>query len=183
MMQGMRQIASAGAVAVLLLTAGCGPKAGHDEPTNPTAPVPSSSPSHQPSPAGSDGKAITFGKRGVTVQTAADAAKLTGTSDEFKSFVVDLATHLERPSGASDCFIGITVDAYDPSGFARGAVNDCGGYVALWGRQDGAWKELIGTQDAWSCAELKKFRVPSSLVDTCVGGGQGARMKQVPYSG
>jgi len=93
-----------------------------------------------------------------------------------------LATHLERPAGGEDCFIGVTVDAYDPAGFARGGVNDCGGYVALWGRRDGVWKELIGTQDAWTCTDLRKFGLPPGLVTTCIGPVNGA-MKEVPYKG
>ena len=81
----------------------------------------------------------------------------------------------------------VIVDAvlkYDPAGFAVGGVNDCGGYAALWGRKDGAWKELIGTQDAWLCSDLKKYGVPAhGVVRTCIGGSKPSEMKEVPYTG
>ena len=89
--------------------------------------------------------------------------------------VMDLPGH-----GLSDA----PFDGYDPAGFAVGGVNDCGGYAALWGRKDGAWKELIGTQDAWLCSDLKKYGVPAhGVVRTCIGGSKPSEMKEVPYTG
>lgn len=105
---------------------------------------------------------------GVEVRKPEDAAKLTGTSAEFKAFVVKSALSIERPD-APNCG-GITVQKYDPAGFAIGGVDECGGYAAIWGKKDGRWKELIGTQDAWSCTELHKFGVPPTIVDKCVSG-------------
>jgi hypothetical protein len=176
MMLHMRQIASAAAVTTLLLTVGCGAKPGPDAP-QPHTPG-STATSGAPTDPASSSKAITFGDKGVFIQTADDVAKLTGTSAAFKAFIANRAAHLQPPAGANDCEVGVTVNVYDPTGFARGAVNECGGYVALWGRQDGTWKELIGTQDEWACADLRKFNVPPTISDTCY-----ESMKSVPYRG
>jgi len=184
MMLSMRQIAHVMAAAALLVTTACGPKPDPSEHANSSPAAPSGAMSGGPdrSAAVTPSRIINFGEKGVEVQKADDVAKLRGTSEEFKAFIADLATHLERPAGGEDCFIGVTVDAYDPAGFARGGVNDCGGYVALWGRKDGTWKELIGTQDAWTCSDLKKHGLPPGLVPTCIGTVDG-EMKEVPYTG
>jgi hypothetical protein len=179
MMQSMRQIASAGAIAALLLTAGCGPRSGPDpaESINPTAgrtsdvPVPDS-----------DVPAVIHFDEGdiheVFIEQPSDVDKLRGTSPEFKAFVAAQVENLASTPATSECEIGVGVAAYAPSGFARGSVSACGGYAALWGIRDGRWKELIGTQDLWSCADLRKFKVPVGLVDTCY-----QSMKEVPYTG
>jgi len=176
MMQSMRQIASAAAAAALLLLPGCGPKAEPAEPGTP--PAMSSTPT--PSSSGSD-RVIRFDQgdeHEVFIQKATDVDKLTGTSPQFKSFIADQVANLTPPAGANDCEVGIGVAIYDPSGFARGGVNACGGYAALWGIQDGQWKELIGTQDLWACSDLRKFKVPSTIADSCY-----QSMKKVPYRG
>jgi hypothetical protein len=184
MMQTMRLIAHVAAATALLLAAGCSTKTDSAKPDEATTVQPGGAMSAAPatSTPPTPSRIVDFGEKGVEVQTAADAAKLKGTSEEFQEFIADLATHLERPAGGEDCFVGVTVAAYDPAGFARGGVNDCGGYVALWGRKDGRWKELIGTQDAWTCADLKKFGLPPGLVTTCIGPVKG-EMKEVPYTG
>jgi len=181
MMQSMRQIASAAAAAALLLLTSCGTKPDAAEPVNPPAmsraPSPSATP---PSTNGSSG-VIRFDegdKDELFIEKPADVEKLTGTSPEFKSFIADQVANLTPPAGANDCQVGVGVAIYDPAGFARGGVNACGGYAALWGIQDGKWKELIGTQDLWACADLRKYKVPSTIADTCY-----ESMKEVPYAG
>ena len=64
------------------------------------------------------------------------------------------------------------------TGFALGHISACGGYVALWGKEGGSWKELIGTQELWACSDLRKHKIPTGLVDTCY-----ESMKEVPYTG
>ena len=62
----------------------------------------------------------------------------------------------------------MTVKSLRTDGYAVGAVNKCGGYVALWAIVDGDWKEIDATQDLWDCAVLAKYRVPSDIAgDTC----------------
>jgi hypothetical protein len=176
MMQIMRLIASAAAAAALLLLPGCGPKAEPAEPDNPAAMSSAPAPS-----AGGSNRVIRFGEGGeheVFIRKATDVDKLTGTSPAFKAFIADQAANLTPPAGANDCDVGVGVAIYDPAGFARGGVNACGGYAALWGIQDGKWKELIGTQDLWACADLRKFKVPATMTNTCY-----QSMKEVPYKG
>lgn len=176
MMLDMRQIAFAAAAAALLLITGCSPTPNPDpaEPVNP----PSTSVSPKSPATGAASRVITFGKRGAFIKSADEVSQLKGTSPEFQEFIADLADHLQPPAGSTDCAVGVTVNLYDPTGFARGAINECGGYAALWGRQDGRWKELIGTQDLWSCTDLRKFKVPSTIADTCY-----TSKKAVPYTG
>lgn len=179
MMQSMRQIASAAAAVALLLTAGCGPQHRSENKPGNSATV-SELPSPSASSSTSRSNVIRFGEgeHEVFIEKAADVAKLKGTSPAFKAFIADQVANLTPPNGPNECAIGVGVSVYDPAGFARGGVNDCGGYVALWGIQNGKWKELIGTQDLWSCAELRKYSVPSTIVDTCY-----ESRKEVPYTG
>lgn len=183
MMQSMRQIASAAAAAALLLLTACGPKPDPAEPVNPpamsSAPAPSATATS--SSANSTDGVVRFDRGDndeLFIEKPADVEKLTGTSPEFKAFIADQVANLTPPAGANDCQVGVGVAIYDPAGFARGGVNACGGYAALWGIQDGKWKELIGTQDLWACADLRKFKVPSTIADTCY-----ESMKEVPYKG
>lgn len=47
---------------------------------------------------------------------------------------------------------------------ALGAVNDCGGYTAIWGDIGYGWHELIGQQYEFVCQELHDDGVPVGLV-------------------
>jgi hypothetical protein len=179
MMLTMRRIVLAALAVALLLLTGCMSQPSPDpaEPINP--PTASSTPSPSTSSGAKD--VIRFDQgddHELFIEKASDVEKLTGTSAEFKAFIADQVANLTPPAGATDCAIGVGVAVYDPSGFARGGVNACGGYAALWGIQDGKWKELIGTQDLWACADLRKYKVPSTMADTCY-----ESMKEVPYKG
>lgn len=122
---------------------------------------------------------IDYGTRGVQVQKRADTARLEDTPQDFRDFIAGVAANLGGGSD-TDCFVGVTVNVYDPAGFARGAVNDCGGYAAIWGKKDGRWKELLGTQMGWLCTDLKKNRVPTSVSKTCIKAGS---FKELRYDG
>lgn len=106
-------------------------------------------------------------KHGLEVFTTAAVSKLTGTSDAFKQFVT---ANIERLSATNktlcpNAAVGFVVNKYATSGYAMGSVADCGGYGALWGVRDGAWKELIATQDIWHCGQLHQYGVPKGLLD------------------
>lgn len=166
MMLSVKQIAYVAAVAAMLFVSGCGPTAQPVSPSDkPSSPVTAS---QSTGPSDAAGQVIDYGPEGVEIRQASDAAKLTGTSHEFKSFIVDLATH---PASSSDCQVTaavITVAKYDPSGFAVGDVfSKCDGYVAFWGKKDGRWKELMGAQAVPLCAEFDKFGIPPAIAGDC----------------
>jgi hypothetical protein len=130
-----------------------------------TAPDPTPTATPDPTPTGS------FPKDGVEISSEADIAKLTGTSDAFKAFILAQYRKLEQYGQANcpDAEHGVRVNKYDPTGFALGGVNDCGGYVALWSVQNGVWKEALGTQDEWRCGDLTRFSVPDGFAGQCHG--------------
>ncbi len=80
----------------------------------------------------------------------------------------------------------ITLDALRTDGFALGDVatrprRHCdtgGGYIAIWAVRKGAWKQVIGTQEAVECRRLEKFHIPAELgIDQCYEGND-----LVPYT-
>lgn len=119
---------------------------------------------------------ITYPGNGIEVVTAADAAKLTGTSQEFRDFI---ATQAEKAAteGTScpSAFHAVTVKKYSAAGYALGAVNACGGYIALWVLGDPSqnsaapqWEEGMGSQDEWDCDTLGYLGVPTSFAGDCI---------------
>jgi hypothetical protein len=105
---------------------------------------------------------------GVEVQSRADAKQLSGAPRSFKRFIGRKAQRLSDRSTCSHAYVGVTVERVRTDGFAVGGVNDCGGYAALWAVVHGHWKQIQGTQEIWSCAVLKRHRVPSSVAgNTC----------------
>ena len=108
----------------------------------------------------------------VEVRTAADADQLVGAPDSFKRFVVRTARRLAAGATCEGAYVGVTVRSLRTDGYAVGAVNECGGYVALWAVVDGRWKEIEGTQDLWDCAVLARYQVPSDIAgDNCYDAG------------
>ena len=103
---------------------------------------------------------------GVEVQGTDDEARLEGASDAFQHFIGDTAQTLADRSTCEDGYVGVTVAVLRTDGFARGGVNDCGGYAALWALVDGEWKEIDGSQEPWSCAVLDEYEVPSDVAGT-----------------
>lgn len=103
---------------------------------------------------------------GAEVQNRADARKLAGAPKSFKRFIGTYAVQLQRSSTCTNGYVGVTVERLRTDGFAIGGVNDCGGYQALWVKSHRHWKEVSGTQEAWSCHVLKRWDVPSGVVGT-----------------
>ena len=103
---------------------------------------------------------------GIFVQNRADVSHLHGAPDSFKKFVGNLAENLTAKSTCTSGSVGVTVETLRTDGYAVGAVNDCGGYQALWVQADGHWRRVEGTQDSWNCKVLHKYRVPSAVVGT-----------------
>lgn len=127
------------------------------------------SPAISPS-AGTAPRLVRYPGDGVKVSGLADADKLRGTSQAFRSFIVG-----QVPQGSADCGRGsITVAAWRADGYAVGDVFECpGGYRAIWGAPNGTWRELVGSQDIWSCADLRRWTVPTSIAgDKCVEHGK-----------
>lgn len=140
----------------------------------PSSPAPSpsaaeTSATHAPGPVVLDYTHLHKGL-GAQLSGPADVRQLKGAPEDFKTFIGGVAAQLAA-EGKSECptaFSGVTVTKVSTAGFATGGVSSCGGYVALWAKVDGSWKEAIGTQEQWDCAELTRYRVPSALVGhTC----------------
>lgn len=106
------------------------------------------------------------GSPGVEVQSSADAQELAGAPADFQEFVGTLADDLAQESTCEDGFVGVTVQVVRTDGFARGGVNDCGGYAALWVKVDGTWQEVAGSQDVWECVVLEDRAIPSDVAGT-----------------
>lgn len=62
---------------------------------------------------------------------------------------------------------------------ASGEPDSCaeGGYTAIFSERGGSWRQVIGTQEAFTCRQLSYHRVPRSMVDTCTD----YRGRQVSY--
>ena len=91
---------------------------------------------------------IRFPGDGVRVETAADVDKLAPAPQAFRDFI---AAEVARTDPQCDLPRIIHVEAVDMRGLAVGAVNECGGYIAVWGRDKTGWRELFGTQAPGPC--------------------------------
>jgi hypothetical protein len=121
------------------------------ESTEPPAPVPT----------------LDYGMDGVEIVEPGDVALLEGAPEDFKAFVARQARQAAKD--AEECpgaFHGLTVSRLIGD-YAVGSVNACGGYSAIWSKGDAGWAELLGTQEAWSCADLAADGVPDGLVAQC----------------
>lgn len=101
---------------------------------------------------------------GVALTKPSQVDRLTGTSPEFKQFMTTTVQKLIDTNTCPGAALEVSVSRYATSGYAIGGVNQCGGYAAIWGVKNGAWKELIGTQDIWYCAQLHSDGVPKGLI-------------------
>jgi hypothetical protein len=147
-------VVAAAAVAVpVALTRGGDPD-GHGNIAHTSTPTPTTT---------STPTVTTYPGTGVEVKSAADVDKLTGTSPDFRSFIVD---QLDKITGPDHCAV-IHVQKYSSAGYALGDVGSCGGYAALWVKLDGNWQEGMGTQDTWDCTTLNYLGVPRSFVGDC----------------
>ncbi len=99
----------------------------------------------------------------VTVTTAAEAAKLTRTSADFRAFVAERVTTPD----ASGCRSEFTVQAFNPDGFAAGQdfAPGCGGSQNIWGKVGGTWETIMAMQSVVECNEMKVNNIPKGLPD------------------
>jgi hypothetical protein len=177
------------AVAILLLTAGCGgsdkPKdAGDDPTTTPSPTATATTPTTAPTPTATTPTAtgatpatpastlIDYGDDGITVARGSDTAKLTGAPQDFKDFI---AADLQRQQDTKDDVCAkkpeIHVERVDTRGWAAGGtfIPQCGGNANLWAKVAGGWREVWGGQTLPDCAVLEKFRFPASVGGTQCG--------------
>ena len=145
-----------------------------ETPTTPAAPTPTQTatqPTEPTEPASSEPPApaptIDYGSEGIEVVEPGDVALLEGAPEDFKAFAARLARQLtQEGEQCPGAFHGVTVLRLTGD-FGLGGVNACGGYTALWQRGDSGWAEILGTQEAPSCADLAAHDVPEGFVD-CV---------------
>jgi len=67
------------------------------------------------------------------------------------------------------------VKRYHPDGYAQltdegvfphaGDPEKCaqGGHMAIFAKWKGQWREILGSQEAWQCSELKHYGVPKVI--------------------
>ena len=155
-------LAAAGVVLAVVVPLGFALGDGPDS-TPPITRTPSPSPTSTTTPPPAE---ITYPGAGVTVKTAADTAKLTGTTPAFRTFIAHQLGAIPGPASCAE----IDVQKYSSVGYAIGAVGGCGAYKALWVSSelnDGAWGEGQGTQDTWDCDALSYLQVPTSFAGPC----------------
>ena len=137
-----------------------------------------------------DGTLLDFGRkdgRAVLPWTGDDISRAPAS---FRKFVRSELNRLWRDElghkAACKTSPVITLDALRTDGFALGDVatrprKHCetgGGYVAIWAVRKGAWKQVIGTQEAVQCSRLEKFDIPAEIgIDQCYEGND-----VVPYT-
>jgi hypothetical protein len=105
---------------------------------------------------------------GVYIQSQSGTTLIPGTSQAFRDFIGTMAqTNTDLNTAKKLCEasgVGITVDSYATNSYALGAVNDCGGYVAIWGDIGYGWQELMSSQQEFNCQQLHDNGVPVGLV-------------------
>ena len=137
-----------------------------------------------------DGTLLDFGRkdgRAVLPWTGDDISRAPAS---FRKFVRSELNRLWRDElghkAACKTSPVITLDALRTDGFALGDVatrprKHCetgGGYIAIWAVRKGAWKQVIGTQEAVQCSRLEKFDIPAEIgIDQCYEGND-----VVPYT-
>jgi hypothetical protein len=136
-----------------------------------------------PSPQHRDGTLLDFGRkdgRAVLPWTGEDIPRAPAS---FRKFVRGELNRIWRDelghTAACRTSPVITLDTLRTDGFALGDVatrprRGCdtgGGYIAIWAVRKGAWKQVIGTQEAVECRRLEKYDIPSELgIDQCYEG-------------
>lgn len=120
------------------------------------------------------------GSYGVTISQPEQAAsKLPGSPAGFQRFVAArLQAMLAHSGGCPRKYASITVARVRTDGYARGDVNQCGGYAAIWKRTRGHWHQVIGSQDSWQCGQLRHYAIPASIVRPFNSCYEGNRTKQ-----
>jgi hypothetical protein len=136
-----------------------------------------------------DTRLITYpGRFGVSVwRNEGDLKRLTGAPSDLKQFVRHRLDVLwgdvdRRPVCAhtplivvkrirTDGFAKITDEGVFPHG---PGTNSCatGGHAAIFATVAGKWREVLGTQEGYSCRDLRALGIPSSIAGhTCLTPG------------
>ena len=127
-----------------------------------TLEVPATTPASMPAstPATSGGA---WAPMEISVQTAADATKLVGTSSDFQAFVAQRVGIAD----ASGCTSEFTILAFHPDGYAAGqeSAPGCGGSQNIWGKQGGQWETLMVMQSVVECTDMANNGIPTGLPD------------------
>jgi len=132
-----------------------------------TPPAETETPTPTPTETTTASVKVDYGADGISVEQPGQVSLLEGAPEDFKAFVADqVEKAIDDGAACPDAFHGVTVNRIEDD-LALGAVNSCGGYVALWQRGDGAWREIIATQEAWQCADLAEYDVPKEFVGGC----------------
>ena len=137
----------------------------------------------EPAPQQRDGTLLDFGRkdgRAVLPWTGADIPRAPAS---FRRFVRSELNRIWRDElgHTAGCRTSpvITLDTLRTDGFALGDVatrprRGCetgGGYIAIWAVRQGAWKQVIGTQEVVQCSRLERYDIPSELgIDKCYEG-------------
>lgn len=188
-MSRTRVLLVAAAILMLLLSA-C---SSDDEPPAGTSPSGSASVSPPPQPTGppaetprpGGGSLLDYESddvSGVTLVSADDTKRLTGSTDDFRAFIAaELAADRADPEEGCTQRPQIYVSRLDTRGWAAGGhfVPQCGGTATLWAKADGTWREVWSGQQLTDCATLEKYAFPTDVVGrTCLAGGE-----ERPYRG
>lgn len=101
------------------------------------------------------------------VNKPADARRDLGAAPaDFKAFIVRRLAQLNKQNPGCPQNINVTTYSH---GWASGGEAGCGGNAAIWGRVNGRWKAVQGSQDAVSCSQLHRLGVPADplIAKTC----------------
>jgi len=103
----------------------------------------------------------------VVLDDPDDLSAIADAPQDFREFTETALRELieQNRVACPDGEISVGVSRIMPrAGFATGAVNACGGYVAVWKRESTGWNEIIATQEAIICSDLTSAQVPADLL-------------------
>lgn len=150
---------------MLALAASCGSDAPKKPESAPTAAT------TQSSTVPADHSVIQFadksGEGGVVLERAADASKLDGVPDDFRTFIV--AELLKQQASAdpsmADCHPKdrYIIRVIDTAGYAAGSVAfaECSGAQIYWAKVDDQWRKVLEGQFYPACNDFKKYKFPT----------------------
>lgn len=116
---------------------------------------------------GAETKVVSYGD-GVELRDSRGVAKLKGAPQDFKQYIAGAADATGANSDPkNECAPRIFVDKLDTSGYATGAIFDCGGARLIWARRsDGIWRQIWGGQITPDCPTMERYKVPAKLIGT-----------------
>ena len=105
----------------------------------------------------------------VEISGRSSVDQLRGASREFKDFALGIEDPDAGACGA-DGNAAVSVARYRTDGWATGVVGSCSGYVAIWGKADGRWREVWGGQEMPLCSDMRQYDVPQDIYQECWDG-------------